>query len=319
MHKRVGWWLAVAFVVVLGCGDCAPGTEGHACYPNDTCNGTLSCLNHLCVGTRVVQRRSGPQTAPAFVVNGNGTVTDSRSGLVWQQVVDANSYDWPNAKAHCAGLSLVGNGWRLPTRAELESIVDYGRFDPTIDPVAFPATRAEALWSSSLYVGPLGGAWLVNFIFGDSGHYYTSAALRVRCVRSANTVVLPSVGGGAPRARYTFPARGAVYDTRTLLTWEHPVDRGSYSQSAAIAYCTGLSRAGGGWRLPSVGELLTLVDPARFDPAIDPTAFPTTPAEHFWSSSPYVGSSGDAWFVDFSDGYTLQYRTSGTHRVRCVR
>jgi hypothetical protein len=123
----------------------------------------------------------------------------------------------------------------------------------------------------------------------------------------------------APPGRYTFPASGTVYDTRTQLTWQQAVDAGTYSQSAASTYCTGLSLAGSGWRLPTLRELLTLVDPTRSNPSIDPTAFPSTPIAAFWSSSPYVASGGNGWIVDFYDGYSYDDVTSIARRVRCVR
>ena len=123
----------------------------------------------------------------------------------------------------------------------------------------------------------------------------------------------------APAGRYTFPASGTVYDTRTLLTWQRVVDPGSYTWSAAGTYCTGLSLAGSGWRLPTKLELESIVDDTRVSPAIDPTAFPSTPSAYFWSSSPYVGSSGYAWFVNFNGGVSFYGDASNTYRVRCVR
>jgi RimJ/RimL family protein N-acetyltransferase len=51
-----------------------------------------------------------------------------------------------------------------------------------------------------------------------------------------------------------------------------------------------------------VSELLTLVDPTSSAPAIDETAFPSTPSEWTWSSSAEVGAHGWVWGVDFDDG-----------------
>ena len=57
-------------------------------------------------------------------------------------------------------------------------------------------------------------------------------------------------------------------------------------------------------------------------PTIDATAFPNTPntpANWFWTSTPYAASSGDAWGVDFYYGFSESYATSSTGYVRCVR
>jgi len=48
-------------------------------------------------------------------------------------------------------------------------------------------------------------------------------------------------------------------------------------------------------------ELRTIVDQTVYGPAINQTAFPSTPT-WFWTSSPYAGSSGNAWYVNFSNG-----------------
>jgi len=52
--------------------------------------------------------------------NGDGTVTDLGSGLVWEKKPSAENLNWSKAKAHCAG---KGSGWRLPTISELRSLI----------------------------------------------------------------------------------------------------------------------------------------------------------------------------------------------------
>ena len=67
-------------------------------------------------------------------------------------------------------------------------------------------------------------------------------------------------------------------------------------------------------------ELRTIVDfTVTSGATIDATAFPGTPAEWFWTSSPYAGSSGYAWPVKFNDGGSNYYDVGGDYRVRCVR
>ncbi len=73
------------------------------------------------------------------------------------------------------------------------------------------------------------------------------------------------------------------------------------------------------WRLPSVKELETILDIRRSNPAIDPTAFPATPADYFWSSAPDVGQASFEWGVNF--GYrdvSYGYRDISLY-VRLVR
>jgi hypothetical protein len=266
-----------------------------------------------------------PLDSPStFTDNGDATVTDLRSGLLWQQLVDADTYDWATAKTYCADLLRAGmRGWRLPTKAELESIVDFGvdtrENDPSIDATAFPGTPAAYFWSSSAYVGAAGNAWGVNFDNGVSRRLDVSSTYRVRCVHSGDPVVASAGSGGVPPGRYTFDA-DTVYDARTGLTWQRAVVGMGYSQTDK--FCMNLPLAGGGWRLPSVSELLTLADPTRLTSAIDTTAFPNTPATLFLSASWYA--AGGPWLVNFDDGQSIPGLITGqdlstSHPIRCVR
>ena len=128
-----------------------------------------------------------------------------------------------------------------------------------------------------------------------------------------------SADANAPAGRYT-TSSGTVYDTKTKLTWQQAVAPGTYTWAGAKTYCAGLNLGGTGWRLPTAKELQTIVDDSQTNPAIDTTAFPSTPSNYFWSSSPLAGSSSDAWSVYFYDGGdTTGYGVSATLTVRCVR
>jgi hypothetical protein len=134
-------------------------------------------------------------------------------------------------------------------------------------------------------------------------------------------IALPRwAGADAPPGRYTV-ANGTVKDNRTGLLWQQTVDPGSYTQNAANTFCSGLNLGGHatGWRLPSVAELLSIADASVYNPAIDATAFPGTPVDYFWTSSPYVGISGVAWIVDFYSGGSGAFPPTNAYRVRCVR
>jgi hypothetical protein len=122
----------------------------------------------------------------------------------------------------------------------------------------------------------------------------------------------------APPGRYTIQS-ATVYDTKTKLTWQQDVAPSTYTWSAAQSYCTGLNLNGTGWRLPSVKELLTVVDETRTSPAIDSAAFPNTPVAAFWTSSPLAGDPSSAWYVSFGYGNTGTAAVTSTNQVRCVR
>ncbi len=120
----------------------------------------------------------------------------------------------------------------------------------------------------------------------------------------------------APAGRYTYPAPGTVYDTKTKLTWQQLPTSRSLNFLEAKDYCSGLGATlgGTGWRLPTSKELQTIVDESRSTPAIDPTAFPGTPSNYFYTSGSLV--------VDFLTGAAHSPSTipnSQAANVRCVR
>lgn len=131
-------------------------------------------------------------------------------------------------------------------------------------------------------------------------------------------VLTASAQANAPAGRYAI-AGGTVTDTRTKLTWQQMAPSATYTLAAAKTYCPtlGASLGGTGWRLPTIKELLTIVDDSQRNPSIDPTAFPATPSAAFWSSSP-PGAPG-AWDVIFTSGFTTQLAATSTINVRCVR
>ena len=84
----------------------------------------------------------------AYIDNGNGTVTDIETGLMWQQE-GTMDLDWSKARSYCSGLSLAGyTDWQLPTLAELATLVDTS-WEPTINPTFFPGTAPYFYWSRS--------------------------------------------------------------------------------------------------------------------------------------------------------------------------
>ena len=122
--------------------------------------------------------------AAPFTNNNNGTVTDIKTGLVWQQG-EPGSMTWGPALSYCEGLTLGGDsGWRLPNIKELESLIDDSRYFPATDTNYFPNAIAISYWSSTTDASNSYGAWGVGFddgyVHGDGGK---DSSAYVRCVR----------------------------------------------------------------------------------------------------------------------------------------
>lgn len=110
-----------------------------------------------------------------------GEVTDTKTGLIWRQAVNAGFFNHAAAITHCSGF---GNGYRLPNIRELFSLIDESESYPAVDSDAFPDTPSDEMWSSTLQAGSATNAWAVHFADGTL-HQLAKAStdLRVRCVR----------------------------------------------------------------------------------------------------------------------------------------
>lgn len=124
---------------------------------------------------------------------------------------------------------------------------------------------------------------------------------------------------------------GGVVDNVTGLIWQEPIDGNNQmgqncstgcTQSDAAAYCSTLALGGfSNWRLPTYIELVSLLDYSYQlnPPLINQAAFPSTPQDFFWSSTPVANVPNYGWDISFDAGYVSPTGNTGRARVRCVR
>jgi len=280
--------------------------------------------------------------AKTYSDNGDGTVTDPTTGLVWMRCSMGQDWDGMTCtgtaktytfdEANALTVTFAGQSdWRVPNIRELQTIVDRSVISPAIDKVAFPNTPASNFWSASAYAGNSFQAWYVYFYDGLAGYYsgYKSNAFQVRLVRAGQSLNLFNVS--RPSSDYVDHADGTVTHTPTRLMWQKCAVGQSWNTLAAT--CTGTatsiwdaalkltsSQAGHtDWRLPTEDELISLVDYSKSDPAINTSIFPTESASYFWSASAYAGYSGNAWDVNFYVGLAYYSYKSSSYQVRLVR
>jgi len=110
-----------------------------------------------------------------------------------------------------------------------------------------------------------------------------------------------------------------VFDFTTKLTWQRAHDANEYDWQAAKKYCQALVLAGGGWRLPTLRELFSIVDFSQSKPAIDKTVFAAFTTQSFWSATTYLRYPSYAWYVYFGSGTTDGSGMPNSMSVRCVR
>jgi hypothetical protein len=112
-------------------------------------------------------------------------VTDSNTGLQWQDDSIVSGRSWTQAIDYCENLTLdTHSDWRLPNLKELTSIMDDSRTSPSIDTSAFENTASNTFWSSTTYAGLSDIAWVVDFYDGSQYGHGKSNDNPVRCVRA---------------------------------------------------------------------------------------------------------------------------------------
>lgn len=115
------------------------------------------------------------------------TVRDNVTGLVWQDDEEAKTVtrSWEIAKSYCETKSTpIGSGWRLPTRKELQGLVNYEQVDPAINN-AFVNTGSYYYWSSSFSaLSSYSYKWSVHFKDGITGRENRGNNFYIRCVRA---------------------------------------------------------------------------------------------------------------------------------------
>ncbi len=241
-----------------------------------------------------------------------GVVVDRVTGLMWQRQLASTNAPWEKARQQCESLSLAGhNDWRLPSRIELVTLLDTTRTQPSIDTGAFPGTPNDWFWTSSRAADDPNAAWYVYFYFGYPRTDDVSNGFSVRCVRTDRQP--PALA-----TRYEMQAAD-VRDLATGLRWERAPTAQTMSFEDARSYCDGLTLDGRAhWRVPTLPELLTLVDEHVAAPAIDRAAFPGAPADAVWTSSTLANGTELAWYVRFDRGSGLYGRLIEPFHVRCV-
>jgi len=142
-----------------------------------------------------------------FHDNGDGTITDRATGLVWQEADSGKGMNWQEALAYAEGLTLAGHSdWRLPSVKELQSIVDYTRSPDTtrsaaIDPIFRVTTirneggkpDAPCYWSSTTHASLTRASTAAYVAFGRALGW-------MRSRRSGQYTLMDVHGAGSQRS-----------------------------------------------------------------------------------------------------------------------
>lgn len=267
-----------------------------------------------------------------YTDNGDGTITDNNTGLMWQKTPDYQKHNFYDAFDYVASLEIGGyTDWRLPTIKELYSLLnsngelypqDLEKSQPYLNTDYFDfeydkrMPYAGQYWSSTKYVkGPLQniqmeGAFGFNFADGhikayETGLYYDgSDGVRnpgnyVRAVRGKENIYGVN--------DFLDNNNGTVTDKATGLMWQKTDDGNTYNWVEALQMAKNSKIAGyEDWRLPNTKELQSIVDYDKETfPAIDENFFECTNEDSwFWSSTTQGDFKYTACYIAFGKAYS---------------
>jgi len=271
---------------------------------------------------------------PNYTDNGDGTITDNVTGLIWTQELSDYSMLWSDAEAYAQSLTTGGiTDWRVPTVKELWSIRDFSQGWPWLDTDYFHLVgdgregAQQHSWSSNYYLVDTDEAKKnIAFVVNDwTGHIKAMDGKRfVRCVS----------GKAYGINDYQVNDDKTVTDKATGLMWAQDDSGEAMNWEEALAYAENSEYAGyDDWRLPNVKELQSIVDYSGVFPAIDTDTFNISQIvneagnadyPYFWTSTsnPYIDPNDEdgywyAWYVAF--GYAVGTDGQDLHGAGAVR
>jgi hypothetical protein len=274
---------------------------------------------------------------PAYQDNGDGTVTDLNTGLMWQQDPVAKM-SYAEAVAGADSFNLAGyDDWRLPSNKELYSLIDFTGIDgsaasstedliPYIDDDYFAFQYGDTSNNERL----IDSQWAttnvyVSKVMNNQECFFgvNLADGRIKCyptqTRQGGYFTIYVRGDAYGINNFADNGDGTVTDHATGLTWMHADNGMGVTWGDALSYCEGLSLAGADdWRLPNIKELHSILDYSRSpdttnSPALDPIFNATVITNEagqpdyafYWSSTTHIGypsKLSEAAYISFGRG-----------------
>jgi hypothetical protein len=321
----------IGLIGTIACFD-GEGLRGAPCIDDADCGPKLACLGpqgaSVCGGSGPDTVTSGrwPDSASIFCTDGStdlsacpapgelghgqdgnyqiavpsyaendGIIRDSVTLLDWESGSSNAEYTQGDALARCDDIQLEGRDWRLPSRLELASLLNFGRVLP------FSGLYAGAHWTSSTTANA-DEAWVIGFIDWTTVVQSSSDQAFVICVT------------GEPLISSFTMTELTLRDGLTGLEWQRARPDSALAWTEALDACEGLDFAEhADWRLPSAKELLTLVrDDQQLVAGFDGDG------DLFWSASPDWPPT-NAVTVAFPSGTTGSDDAQFPNHLRCVR
>jgi len=223
-------------------------------------------------------RKGEPFPSPRFKDNGDGTVTDHLTHLIWLKNADPfKELKWEEALQKTRKLASGSHGlndnssageWRMPNIREMLSLIDYGRYDPIIpDPHPFENVQIALYWTSTSLFPAAHMAWMMTLGIGPTVFDIKDSLNRTWPVRGNHSLVPRTgqqvcfdsngqpisnpqgtgqdgelrMGKEPPNPRFTDNGNGTITDNLTELVWLKDANAfGFRVWDEALALCNSL-------------------------------------------------------------------------------
>jgi hypothetical protein len=290
-----------------------PLSLGNICTGQERCfdNGSETecpAYGKLFFGQDAQYAEVGYCTPKSFSTTGSGNqqiVVDDFTHYQWHKVASTSAKTWAEAEYECNNSTYGGKQlyWRLPSPAELLTIIDSGLGNHVLADIF--TTSGRTFWAKEDN-GNSENAWRID----------ENGALESVAKTTSNYFICVHNEYEIPAERFTAAAE-TVTDNFSGLIWQKQY-ASSKSWAEALTYCEN-SSAGEkyDWRLPNRNELASLVDYTGADGTM--SAFPGIAAKEFWTSTSSVSEPAKAWTVDFGSGAISAGSKDDTKYLICVR
>ncbi|MCF7848372.1 MAG: sulfatase-like hydrolase/transferase [Kiritimatiellales bacterium] len=278
---------------------------------------------------------------PSYMDNGDGTITDQISGLMWTK--DPGEKMTYAEAVRNASKCRTGDykDWRLPTIKELYSLIQLDGTDP--DPTSEDTTGLTPFIDDTMFKFQYGdtsrGERIIDSQFATSTKYVSTTmggnetmfgvnfadgrikGYPIQSRRGEKTFFVLYVRGNPDYGKNKFKDNGdgTIADKATGLTWMKADNGKGMDWPTALEYAEGMEFAGhSDWRLPNAKELQSIIDYTRspdttgsaaIDPVFEATEIKNEGGKkdyaHYWSSSSHVSTRGADAATYFAFGRSL--------------
>lgn len=260
--------------------------------------------------------------SPSYIDNGDGTITDNITGLMWQKT-DGGEMTIESASTYCDNLTLANfTDWRLPTPMEAYSILNIQNANPAINTTYFSNTTAEYWWTNTFQAGDNTKVWVTN-AGGGIGNHSKSETISAGGTKKFHVRAVRDINATSQVNHFTDNGDGTITDNRTQLVWQKNPSTTTMTWEQALTYSEDLSLSNAtDWRLPNIKELQSLNDESISNPSVNVTYFPTIGVKNYWSSTtlkPNNANPSSAWYFSTQFGITTYDLKANSNYVLCVR